>query len=210
MQVYLTLLFILPLRSKSSILRLYRLLTPAELYSYRNNKNTPLHIMAFRSFVGSCATLTSSVINLTVLMVLRGEPGWICLMCCNADILFSVLVLHWVTQIDRNPSSTSTASQPQFSIANNTNSRNVLIGPCQLNSWSGGSVVAEPQKALGSMTTECRAARQERRRESDEDIVELGGIHVHTETTTDVEVDERSEARRGSCRAEIVNAEKMV
>jgi hypothetical protein len=53
--------------------------------------------MAFRSFVGSCATLTTSVVNLTILMVLHGEPGWICLMCCNADILFCVVVLHWVT-----------------------------------------------------------------------------------------------------------------
>lgn len=41
--------------------------------------------MALRTFIGSCATLTSSVVNLTVLMVLNGEPGWICLMCCNAD-----------------------------------------------------------------------------------------------------------------------------
>jgi hypothetical protein len=32
-----------------------------------------------------------------VLMVLKGEPGFICLMCCNADILFCVLVLHWVS-----------------------------------------------------------------------------------------------------------------
>ena len=57
--------------------------------------------MAFRSLVGSLATLTTSVVNLTVLMVLRGEPGWICLMCCNADILFCVLVLHWVTSKDK-------------------------------------------------------------------------------------------------------------
>jgi hypothetical protein len=57
--------------------------------------------MAFRSFIGSCATLTTSVANLSVLMVLKGEPGWICLMCCNADILFCVLVLHWVTSHDR-------------------------------------------------------------------------------------------------------------
>lgn len=41
--------------------------------------------MALRTFIGSCATLTSSVVNLTVLMILKGEPGWICLMCCNAD-----------------------------------------------------------------------------------------------------------------------------
>jgi hypothetical protein len=64
--------------------------------------------MAFRSLVGSLATLTTSVVNLTVLMVLRGEPGWICLMCCNADILFCVLVLHWVTSKDKPASYAST------------------------------------------------------------------------------------------------------
>ncbi|CAN9346517.1 unnamed protein product [Alternaria alternata] len=51
--------------------------------------------------LGSLATLTTSVINLTILMVLKGEPGWICLMCCNADILFCVIVLHWVTSKDK-------------------------------------------------------------------------------------------------------------
>ncbi|KAG4435768.1 hypothetical protein IFR05_008742 [Cadophora sp. M221] len=83
--LYLTLLFVLPLRS---------------LYSYRNQPNSALRTIALRSFVGSLATLTSSVVNLTVLMVLKGEEAWICLMCCNADILFSVLVLHWVTSKD--------------------------------------------------------------------------------------------------------------
>ncbi len=39
-------------------------------------------------------------------MVLKGEPAWVCLMCCNADVLFSVIVLHWVTSKD----SSSTAS----------------------------------------------------------------------------------------------------
>ncbi len=34
-------------------------------------------------------------------MGLDGEPGWICLMCCNCDILFSAIVLHWVTMPDR-------------------------------------------------------------------------------------------------------------
>lgn len=68
--VYMTILFIVPLR---------------QLYSYKNRQNSTLHTMAFRTFVGSCATLTSSVGNLTVLMVLKGEPGWICLLCCNAD-----------------------------------------------------------------------------------------------------------------------------
>ena len=79
-----------------------------ELYSYRNAANPKLNRMAFRSLVGSLATLTTSVANLTVLMVLRGEPGWICLMCCNADILFCVLVLHWVTSKDKPSSYVST------------------------------------------------------------------------------------------------------
>lgn len=35
-------------------------------------------------------------------MILDGEKGWICLLCCNADVLFSVIVLHWVTAIDSN------------------------------------------------------------------------------------------------------------
>ncbi len=39
--------------------------------------------------------------NLSVLMGLDGEPGWICLMCCNCDILFSAIVLQWVTMPDR-------------------------------------------------------------------------------------------------------------
>ncbi|PVH88166.1 hypothetical protein DL98DRAFT_509648 [Cadophora sp. DSE1049] len=82
---YLTMLFVLPLRS---------------LYSYKNTPNSALRTIALRSFVGSLATLTSSVVNLTVLMVLKGEEAWICLMCCNADILFSVVVLHWVTSKD--------------------------------------------------------------------------------------------------------------
>lgn len=83
--VYLTLLFVLPIR---------------KLYSYRHRVNAALRAVALRTFIGSCATLTSSVVNITVLMVLEGEPGWICMMCCNADILFSVLVLHWVSSPD--------------------------------------------------------------------------------------------------------------
>lgn len=87
------------------------------MYSYKHKTNPGLRIIAFRTFIGSCLTLISSVVNLTVLMVLDGEQGWICLMCCNADswypnpatpysnadelVLFSVLVLHWVTSVGK-------------------------------------------------------------------------------------------------------------
>ncbi|OCK80327.1 hypothetical protein K432DRAFT_297903, partial [Lepidopterella palustris CBS 459.81] len=83
--VYLTLLFVLPILNT---------------YSHRRDVNAALRAVALRTFIGSCATLTSSVVNITVLMVIEGEPGWICMMCCNADILFSVLVLHWVSSPD--------------------------------------------------------------------------------------------------------------
>ncbi|KAF3935623.1 hypothetical protein ABW19_dt0204977 [Dactylella cylindrospora] len=57
--------------------------------------------MAKRTFWGSCATLISTVANLTTLVVLRGhEPGWVCFACCNADVVFSAIVLHWVTTTD--------------------------------------------------------------------------------------------------------------
>ncbi|KAF3201832.1 hypothetical protein TWF106_002680 [Orbilia oligospora] len=57
--------------------------------------------MAKRTFWGSIATLISTVANLATLVVLRGhEPGWICFACCNADVVFSAIVLHWVTTTD--------------------------------------------------------------------------------------------------------------
>ncbi|RDW63740.1 hypothetical protein BP6252_11285 [Coleophoma cylindrospora] len=82
--VYLTALFIIPLR------RLSR----------QGIESSKLRIVTVRTFIGSLSTLTSSVVNLTVLMALRGEPAWICLMCCNIDILFSTCVLHWITNND--------------------------------------------------------------------------------------------------------------
>ncbi|KAH8650246.1 hypothetical protein BGZ60DRAFT_473941 [Tricladium varicosporioides] len=72
-----------------------------------NKADSRLKTVALRSFIGSCGTLASSIVNLTVLMVLKGEAAWICLMCCNADILFSVLMLHWVTSKDSTVSSSA-------------------------------------------------------------------------------------------------------
>jgi len=72
------------------------------LYSYKTNPSSQTRTIALRTFIGSCATLVSSVVyalpllgcsttdwcgyrNLTMIVVLNGEPGWICLMCCNLD-----------------------------------------------------------------------------------------------------------------------------
>lgn len=180
--------------------------------------------MAYRSFVGSCATLVSSVVNLTVLMVLQGEPGWICLMCCNADILFSVIVLHWVTQVDRlsgNSSNQSNAVHPGSVCDNkNPNASTAMTGRDNAaGGWAGNRIsVSVPAKAnTGTMTTEIRAAPAVERR-SDDDTFELRGIMVHTERIQEVqdsELDSRSEASaNGSCRhytaERSVTVEKMV
>ncbi|KAH6900166.1 hypothetical protein B0T10DRAFT_17751 [Thelonectria olida] len=108
--VYLTILFLIPLRS---------------LYSFKNMPKSPANVrlrnVAFRTFVGSCCTLISSVLNLTVLMSLNGEPGWVCLMCCNSDVLFSALVIQWVTSKDNAGTGNQTGTNNQY---NNEGSRN--------------------------------------------------------------------------------------
>ncbi|CAH0023282.1 unnamed protein product [Clonostachys rhizophaga] len=95
---YLTMMFLIPLR---------------KLYSFKNMARTSANIrlrnVAFRTFIGSVCTLLSSAVNLTVLAALNGEPGWVCLMCCNCDVLFSAIVIYWVTSKD-NAGTTETNS----------------------------------------------------------------------------------------------------
>ncbi|KAK3988127.1 hypothetical protein QBC44DRAFT_351305 [Cladorrhinum sp. PSN332] len=100
--IYLTLVFLIPL---------------TRLYTYKNFQETAgskrLRTVAIRTFVGCICTLASSIVNLSVLMALDGEPGWVCLMCCNSDILFSAIVIQWVTSRD----STSSASNDSQSVS---------------------------------------------------------------------------------------------
>ncbi|KAL7795185.1 hypothetical protein V8C37DRAFT_408861 [Trichoderma ceciliae] len=97
--VYLTIMFLIPLK---------------KLYSYTNmartQANIRLRMVAFRTFCGAVCTLVSSIVNLSVLMGLNGEPGWVCLMCCNCDILFSAIVIQWVTSRDNAGTVSSTSS----------------------------------------------------------------------------------------------------
>ncbi|KAL1892275.1 hypothetical protein Cpir12675_004598 [Ceratocystis pirilliformis] len=106
--VYLTVMFLFPLK---------------RLYSYSCSQRTPaqlrLRSVATRTFIGAVCTLVSSITNLTVLMALSGEPGWICLICCNSDILFSVLVIQWVTSKD-NAGTSDSVNRPNCS-ADHTN-----------------------------------------------------------------------------------------
>ncbi|KAF2011651.1 hypothetical protein BU24DRAFT_286310 [Aaosphaeria arxii CBS 175.79] len=186
LNVYLTCLFIVPLR---------------KLYSYQHDRNHSLRRMATRSFIGAVATLLSSVVNLTVLMVLKGEPGWICLMCCNADILFCVLVLHWLTQSDSSRTGSTNGSNhaagdqenphpnfSRFSIRQPTRPR-----PASLPGWAARRLT-EPRKILsGTITTECRSDPQpEVRKSEDPNFLELHAIRVDTEQTREIEMNEGS------------------
>lgn len=104
LNVLLNLQFLIPIRSKPRHLHdritgktdigLY-----TELSSYQHG-DPKMKRLALRTFIGSCATLSLSLANLIGVLAVAGEPGWVCLMACNADILLSVLVLHWVTAFD--------------------------------------------------------------------------------------------------------------
>ncbi|KAI1471590.1 uncharacterized protein F4812DRAFT_467611 [Daldinia caldariorum] len=100
--LYITALFLNPLWSIYSIKRL----------SNSPDSSPNLGSTAIRTFIGALCTTTSSVVNLVVLLALDGEPGWVFLTCCNADILFSTLVIQWVTLRDDATSAAASSSPP--------------------------------------------------------------------------------------------------
>ncbi|KAG8405310.1 hypothetical protein J3458_021974 [Metarhizium acridum] len=136
--VYLTMIFLIPLRSESLSGRWGKGLhthVEIDLYSYKNmprtHANMRLRTVAFRTFCGAVCTLLSSMVydealkdvflffgqegadifrNLCMLMSLDGEPGWVCLMSCNCDILFSAAVIQWVTSKDNVGTSTASST----------------------------------------------------------------------------------------------------
>ncbi|THZ00108.1 hypothetical protein D6C93_03766 [Aureobasidium pullulans] len=81
LNVWLTTLFLQPLR---------------DCYSYKQQSSSRLRNVVVRTFVGSCATLALSITNLTVIAILDGEPGYICL----CLFLCTTLILHWVSSVD--------------------------------------------------------------------------------------------------------------
>jgi len=100
-------------------------------------------------------------------------------MCCNADILFSVLVLHWVTSKDSYSSSSyaqSRTTQPNPS----RNTRNRL-GSFDLYTRPGG-------RDLGTVTTHISAFKSGKGG-GEEDIgdMQLGGITIKVGQVVEVE-----------------------
>ncbi|KAK1638455.1 hypothetical protein BDP81DRAFT_405456 [Colletotrichum phormii] len=97
--VYLTSLFLFPLlRLRSIQISMMKPWTMHEntLHFSRVPPNVRLRRLALRTFAGVLGTLAISIANLSVLVALEGEIVWLCLTCCNTDILFTAFVIHWI------------------------------------------------------------------------------------------------------------------
>lgn len=88
MNIYMTLLYVFPFRK---ILFKKQSLGP----------NSILQAMAYRTAIATCLMILVTVGNLIGLMVLHGEPVWLCFICCSGDVAICVILLHWVTKNDR-------------------------------------------------------------------------------------------------------------
>ncbi|KAF1934804.1 hypothetical protein EJ02DRAFT_429009 [Clathrospora elynae] len=211
--IYLTLLFVVPLRN---------------LYSYQQNLNPALNRVAFRSMVGTLCTLSTSVTNLVVIMVLKGEPAWICFTCCNADILFCVTILHWVTSKDKVSESTIDNTVKSRHGASNMRSSKGRSSKVGLESFnvdfaSGKSDSNALRFPTSVITTECttsppsdnRGPRGMRitspNKDDFGDEIELNNIHVQTIHTVEVEVEgDRSSESLRSDQSEWAGTERVV
>ncbi|QUC23821.1 uncharacterized protein UV8b_08062 [Ustilaginoidea virens] len=163
--VYLTMLFLIPLRN---------------LYSYRNMPHSPantrLRTVAFRTFCGSVCALLSSITNLSVLVSLDGEPGWICLMSCNCDVLFSAIVIQWVTSKDN----AGTRSSSPLNICLDQRGRHLGPGSCLGSlapSTPDSSLATAQECAQGNLYFQGRAKGQDAREAEEGRVVNLAGEH---------------------------------
>ncbi|CAH0059519.1 unnamed protein product [Clonostachys solani] len=153
---YLTLLFLVPLR------KIYKFRKLA-----RTQANYHLQNVALRTFIGALCTLISSVTNLTVLMALNGEPGWVCLMCCNCDVLFSAAVIHWVTSKDNAGTSGSVSSHG--GAGNGFPDNNAAGTPPRRHNGNSGSDTEPPPSTMDEIALVTAARSTASRRHSDFD-----------------------------------------
>ncbi|KAI9847806.1 MAG: hypothetical protein M1837_001699 [Sclerophora amabilis] len=68
------------------------------LVIHRSNDKRVLERLAYKSFWASFTILLGTVANMTVLFKLQGlEEGWICFTTCTVDVVWGVLVIHFIT-----------------------------------------------------------------------------------------------------------------
>lgn len=156
--VYLTTMFLIPLTRLHS-LRFGFWETWTVNWDGRNVPRAPPNVrlqrLALKTFIGSCCALTSSIANLTVLMALKGEVAWLCLMLCNSDIVFSAIVIQWVTSNDTAANSRRNNKPSIRAVATTTTAVQAPImsqGPYFLCDGCLASTVT----TVTSLTTACR------------------------------------------------------
>lgn len=103
--VYLTVLFLIPLRSS---------------YSFNMDKttgNAKLRDLVVRTFIGAVTSTVTCLLNITIMMALDGEPGWVCLMSCNIDLLFDAVIVQYVTFRDKSGEQSTISDRTHTAVA---------------------------------------------------------------------------------------------
>lgn len=123
--------------------------------------------------------------NLTFVAALSGEPGWVCLMCCNCDILFSVLVLHWITSKDKPTTTISGHSRAKAKSLPHTQPR--LTSHTDVMAYQ--AKLREQRRSRGFVTTLVSVAHEE----EDFDKITYPENVITVERTHTIEVSEVDE-----------------
>ncbi|KAL8782867.1 MAG: hypothetical protein Q9213_005044 [Squamulea squamosa] len=86
----------LPFRDPGPLIESLIGLPPAQFKSATKDGDKRLRLA--KSLWGTIAVIIPTAGNLSVLIYLRGhEQGWLCISSCIADTLWSVVVIHWLT-----------------------------------------------------------------------------------------------------------------
>jgi hypothetical protein len=156
-QIYLTAQFLFPMLG---------------LYSYRIAQNPRLRQVARRTLVGTVATLTSSIANISAVFALKGrEPAFICLICCTADVAFSAVVLHWVTNVHTDDAPGTTPKVCLFHTRGSTNC-------CVWRTWAYARTAAQESEAHRSAYLSNPIAF--------EDVKSMPGVDMPNTVTTEI------------------------
>ncbi|KAF6839171.1 hypothetical protein CMUS01_04366 [Colletotrichum musicola] len=111
--VYLTSLFLIPLTTSRS--RPRTMGSDNRLFP-RPPPSIGLRRLAFRTLLGAVLAIAVSMANLSILVALGGEVFWLCLACCNADVLVTAFLVRWVNSSGRDERSgllAATVSDPK-------------------------------------------------------------------------------------------------
>ncbi|KAK9425916.1 hypothetical protein SUNI508_12809 [Seiridium unicorne] len=102
--LYLTVLFLIPLRNS---------------YSFNMDKtsgNPKLRDLVIRTFIGAVTSSVTSLLNIAVMLALNDETGWVCLISCNLDLLFDAIIVQYATSRD-NKGTQTTSPQKSLSVS---------------------------------------------------------------------------------------------